>query len=114
MTTKDPPILVRLGSAEQRQLAFWCPACLTLHAVTEGRWQITGTDTAPTFRPSLLVRPAPVATPRGQMFAPAVEGRCHLYVTEGKIEFLADSTHAMAGQTVPMVPLPGWAAEDAR
>lgn len=30
------------------------------------------------------------------------EFRCHSFVHEGRVQFLADSTHALAGQTVDM------------
>lgn len=42
-------------------------------------------------------------------------GNCHSFLREGVWEFLSDSAHALAGQTVPMVPIPervlasGWA-----
>ena len=32
-----------------------------------------------------------------------------MFVTDGNIQFLADCTHALAGQTVPM---PDWDAKD--
>jgi hypothetical protein len=35
-------------------------------------------------------------------------GNCHSYVPAGRWEFLADSAHALAGQTVDMVPVPDW------
>jgi hypothetical protein len=34
---------------------------------------------------------------------------CHSFVTEGRIEFLSDSTHELAGQTVP---IPEWPYDD--
>jgi hypothetical protein len=47
----------------------------------------------PTFTPSLLVS------------KDYPESRCHSFVTEGQIRFLADSHHKLAGQTVD---LPDW------
>jgi hypothetical protein len=35
-------------------------------------------------------------------------GNCHSFLKAGRWEFLGDSAHALAGQTVPMVPLPDW------
>lgn len=29
---------------------------------------------------------------------------CHSFITDGQIQFLADSTHRLAGQTVPLEP----------
>ena len=45
------------------------------------------------FSPSVLVTKPP--TPYA----------CHSFVTDGRIQFLTDSTHTLAGQTVP---LPAW------
>jgi len=38
----------------------------------------------------------------------AEQGNCHSFVRNGQWEFLSDSAHTLAGQTVPMVPLPDW------
>lgn len=35
-------------------------------------------------------------------------GNCHSFITDGKWQFLSDCAHPLAGQTVPMVPLPDW------
>lgn len=57
-------------------------------------WTFNGSETAPTFAPSLLNswNEGPERTPK----------RCHLYVRNGEIEFLADCTHDLAGKTVRM------------
>ena len=31
---------------------------------------------------------------------------CHSFIRDGQWQFLADSTHALADQTVPMLPIP--------
>ena len=31
---------------------------------------------------------------------------CHSFVSDGQWQFLGDCTHALAGQTVPVVPIP--------
>ncbi|MCP8600812.1 anaerobic dehydrogenase, partial [Acinetobacter baumannii] len=31
--------------------------------------------------------------------------RCHLFLTDGKIQFLSDCHHELAGLTVDMVPI---------
>jgi hypothetical protein len=31
--------------------------------------------------------------------------RCHSFITDGKIEFLSDCTHSLAGQTVELKPV---------
>jgi hypothetical protein len=38
--------------------------------------------------------------------------RCHSFVTDGKIEFLNDSTHKLAGQTVPLPDMPDWLKDE--
>jgi hypothetical protein len=48
---------------------------------------------APTFEPSILVEGA--------------RSRCHSFVREGRIKFLSDCTHELAGQTVDL-PEFGW------
>ena len=54
-------------------------------------WKWNGALDRPTFTPSLVVRGNPPETPR-----------CHSFVTDGKIQYLDDCTHAMAGQTVDL------------
>jgi hypothetical protein len=53
---------------------------------------------APTFTPSILVRYSWSDGPRV----------CHSFVTGGRIQFLEDCTHHLAGQTVD---LPDWEDE---
>ena len=78
---------------------FWCPGCECAHYVNE-TWTLTGGTDRPTIRPSILVTyNGPDA---GQDGAP--KARCHSFVTGGSIEFLGDSTHALAGKTVSLPP----------
>lgn len=35
-------------------------------------------------------------------------GNCHSFIRSGQWQFLADCAHKLAGQTVPMVPVPDW------
>ena len=73
---------------------FFCPACDSLHQC-DSRWTFNGNVNAPTFRASILVHPEPsIGRPL-----------CHSFVTDGRIEYLSDCTHAMAGKTVD---LPDW------
>ena len=77
---------------------FHCPGCEYGHPFEvggNGGWTWNGSLDKPTFRPSLLVYGArDGSTPR-----------CHSFVTDGQIQFLSDSTHKLAGQTVD---LPDW------
>lgn len=85
-----------------------CPGCDLIegasnhHAVNtekekEPRWGFNGDTEKPTFTPSVRVR--------WNQGDPPVEHVCHFNVTDGNIMFHEDSTHALAGKTVP---LPEW------
>lgn len=95
---------------------FWCPGCEEHHGVwtdvpnelTGGRWQWNGSLDKPTFSPSILVRGTVPITDeehaiimRGEPFEPKPRV-CHSFVRDGRIEFLSDCTHKLAGQTVDL------------
>lgn len=95
------PLSKILRNSQDGGLHFWCPGCDGVHGikVCEGpgpRWGYNGNPDKPTFTPSILVRydGADADTPEG---IPSV---CHSFVTDGRIQFLSDSTHHLAGQTV--------------
>jgi len=73
---------------------FHCPGCEDVHQVTAGVWTFNDSLDAPTFTPSYLAR------------RPGL--RCHSFITDGSIRFLADCSHALAGQTVPLPEWDGW------
>ena len=73
--------------------AFHCPGCEHGHHVSVPMWTWNGSLTLPTFTPSLLVN----------AHDPAF--RCHSFVKDGRIQFLGDCHHSLAGQTVD---LPDW------
>ena len=118
-----------LRSCSNGRMAFWCPGCNDAHSIPIGdgpgpRWQMSGTLEQPTFQPSILVTtghymarhaPGDGCACDWQERNPGVEPwpwpcrRCHSYVTEGQIQFLADCTHELAGFTVPIPP---WPADD--
>ncbi|ASE96683.1 hypothetical protein CEQ23_22250 [Burkholderia cepacia] len=83
-------------------MLFECPGCDMLHVVyvkdgrSNGRpvWQWNGSMAKPTFSPSVLVR-----YPCGESREERV---CHSFVREGRIQYLNDCTHALAGQTVDL------------
>lgn len=64
-----------------------CPGCDELH-ILDHRWTFNNDPERPTFKPSLLCR--------------TDDTRCHSFITAGRIRFLADCTHALAGQTVDL------------
>lgn len=109
-----------LRSVEGDGLSFRCPGCKTGHVVWVGeghapRWGYNCNPDKPTFTPSLLLsshRWTPEVTtenldqwkrqPWEQVKVPFV---CHSFITDGRIQFLGDCTHELAGQTVD---LPEW------
>jgi len=110
----------KLRSAEGNRLHFWCPGCNEIHGVQHGagappRWGWNGDADKPTFTPSVLVRsnrwdPPVTADNLGEWErSPWPQSQvvriCHSFVVDGRIQFLGDCTHALAGQTVD---LPDW------
>ena len=88
------------------QVWFWCPGCDEAHAVMVGgnypgpKWGWNGSLERPTFTPSILVR-----SKRGEAQTDKV---CHSFVNEGRIQFLGDCTHELAGETVDLGEPPLW------
>lgn len=90
----------------------WCPGCEQVHRprsrpaepFTEDGiyWDWDGNETAPTFSPSYLTWEGDINP------GDRAKGRCHSFIRAGNWEFLADCSHALAGQTVAMVPVPDW------
>lgn len=73
---------------------FWCQGCGYCHHIDSRRWTFNDDLARPTVTPSILNHPG-ADTPR-----------CHIFITDGKIRYLGDCTHELAGQTVDMVPPP--------
>lgn len=109
----------KLHTLEGGGLLFRCPGCGEPHMVTVGpgpgpRWGWNGYGDNPTFTPSILVRgKQTVKDAAGRWTGEWVRGAdgepldsvCHSFVTDGRVQFLNDCTHALAGQTVD---LPDW------
>jgi hypothetical protein len=79
---------------------FDCPGCGYGHHVhtkkpneSGAMWQFNGDLDKPTVSPSLLV------------FKDYPARRCHSFIRDGKIQFLSDCFHVLAGQTVE---IPEW------
>lgn len=94
----DEPVLVPL-QGEPGHFIFWCPGCCCAHQV-DPRWTVTGTAARPTVQASVLVRSPGKGADKNR------EVRCHLFVEDGRIRFLDDCSHPLAGKTVDMEPLP--------
>ena len=110
--------MARASLAEGGIVHFWCPGCDDAHRVsTEGpeAWGWNGSLERPTFTPSVLVHMTKWhgtaeqygrwVRPNHPDVAPGETCTCHSFVTDGRIQFLGDCTHILAGQTVD---LPEW------
>lgn len=96
-------------------VVFWCPGCDEAHRISLSGWTWNESLDAPSFHPSIKVTSG--------HYAPGWQGGhcwctynaehpddpsgfncgcCHSFVTDGKIQFLGDCTHALAGQTVDL------------
>lgn len=110
-----------LRSVEGGRLMFHCPGCDEPHMIRVGDgtgpgWTYNDNPAAPTFTPSVLVRSGhhvPGHTGECWCTWESEDGEksgfgcyvCHSFVTDGRIQFLGDCTHALAGQTVDLPPL---------
>lgn len=96
---------IRRASSEKTGEEWWlfyCPGCQHNHSFRTSRgtetsgpqWTFNGDTYSPTFSPSLVYE--------------AKDGRprCHLFLRDGRIEFLSDCSHKLAGSTVPLPPWP--------
>ena len=85
-----------------------------MHVVDSG-WAFDGNYEKPTFSPSVLVTSGHYSprwhapdcwctfnTKHPEALTSFKCFRCHSFVKVGQIQFLADSTHALAGKTVPL------------
>lgn len=75
---------------------YWCPACDAAHQIhgTLNGWRIN--EQTNTVSPSV------------KTFWPNGGYCCHHFIRNGKIEYLSDCTHDMAGQTVDVVDADDW------
>lgn len=85
-----------LAEGEDGSYWFMCPGCdspVRIHG-----WKFNGDFEKPTFMPSILT-----TMPDGES-----EYVCHSFIVDGKIQFLGDCTHALAGKTLDLPELPEW------
>lgn len=100
-------------AADGERVLFRCPGCQDNHQIRVGTWGFNGDLERPTFTPSVLVggvqwdEGSPFADRRAAHPGVPTGGAtvCHSFVTDGRIQFLSDCTHLLAGQTVD---LPEW------
>ena len=95
---------------DDTHVSFHCPGCESSHYLRVRKeprvtpsWTFNGDLDRPTFTPSVLVtyegRDAGQVDADGDRAPPA---RCHSFVTDGRIQFLADSTHSISRHTVDL------------
>src|ERR1700676_1992059 len=101
-------------------LVFHCPGCGCGHRVrvigVGAQWKWNGSTSVPSLTPSILVASGHYIVGRTKKDkcwctynaerpdaqASFACSRCHSFVTDGKIRFLLDSTHRLAGQTIDL------------
>ncbi len=92
----------------------WCPGCGEMHTIFD-HWTFNGNVDLPTFSPSVKITGVRnVDDERGEWTGEWVRDAngkpvphcCHYFLTDGQLQFCGDSTHPLAGQTVPLPPLP--------
>lgn len=74
-------------SGETLGWALFCPACRRTH-VLDHRWHFNGDVERPSFSATLRSRNG--------------ADMCHLFVYDGYVQFMLDSTHELAGLVVPL------------
>lgn len=99
-----------LACTKDTDYFFRCPGCGWPHGVQTGegpgpRWGFNGNVDAPTFTPSVLVQTGSAVDPSIIWEDGDPPRICHTFITDGKIQFLSDCDHALAGQTVD---IPDW------
>lgn len=120
------------GHGDYYGLSFKCPGCGHSHNVTNNQppagqvlsryligketWTFNGNYDLPTLNPSVLVRTGHYIDGNTKECYCNFKERtglepswkcliCHSFVRNGEIEFLHDSTHELAGKTVPLPEL---------
>lgn len=95
-------------------VSFQCPGCGKDHCLPikgPGAWGFNGDASKPTLTPSILANGVKVKIgPDGKWdgeFERGPDGEplpsvCHSFVTDGRIQFLMDCNHSLAGQTVDL------------
>jgi hypothetical protein len=114
--------MAKLNLETNGRASFMCPGCVQSHTVRvsgENAWQWNGDVDAFTLQPSVLFQSGHFDPYRRQDKpcwctynaehpddpAPFKCVRCHSFITDGRIQFLGDSTHEKANQTVE---IPDW------
>lgn len=78
------------GELWHHQFLYWCEGCDYEHAFSPEIHQFNGDINNPTISPSLLLS------------NPQQHRICHSFIKEGKIQYLPDCWHHLAGQTIEL------------
>lgn len=92
--------------------AHWCPGCRERHLFNITRplhngamWSWNGSSDTPSFMPSMNIKVGPYEDPdHPEDYEP--QRVCHYHLTDGVITYCADTTHALAGQSVQLPDYP--------
>lgn len=127
-SSDDRVSLGRNDATGSRSAMFWCPGCAEVHGVTVDRgnaagpqWGWNGSLSSPTFTPSIQIKTGHYtgggcwceydkAHPDDKSGFTC--GICHSFVRDGRIEFLSDCTHALAGTTVDIPLVTTWRGDE--
>lgn len=109
------------GYKRTGEYSFKCPGCGDIHIITTetpqsngAKWGFNGNLDLPTFTPSIFVKSGHYADGKTDNCwcsynkehpdnpAPFECYICHSFITDGKIKFLTDCTHELAGHTVEL------------
>ena len=106
-------------------VAYYCPGCKTRHVINlhnphKSRWVWDGNPAKPTLQPSVFYKTIRTDLTEAEQERYDIEFErvgpeqllqgefkhwCHHFLTDGKLIFLSDCTHHLAGQTVDLPPL---------
>lgn len=97
----------------ENAIRFKCPGCQEWHTVpVHGQrlpngagWTFNGNMDSPALSLSIRVRWTWMKDPHFVESEEFKDIECHSLVTDGQIEYYTDSTHGLAGQTVPLPEL---------
>ncbi len=76
-------------------IGFYCPGCGSMHVVPingSKAWGYNGNPDSPTLTPSVKVT--------------SQDGVCHFFLTDGRLNYCGDSTHALPNQSARLPTLP--------
>lgn len=103
-----------LSRNENGKVSFFCCGCNSTHDIPVDAngglaWDWNRSMTKPTFTPSIKVgyngKDAGQTDVDGYTAPPAI---CHSLIQQGIISYCGDSTHALSGQEVDLLPVSEW------